>query len=203
MKMNSETNNNANARGQQPIGTYRPKLTFYHPTAKGTGCAATWALHPAHDDTDGSIWLRVANQMTVGNRMGPNPTYPRFDWENPICVKLDFSDLCAFLQVFRGECESINGDHGLYHRSASGSTSIRLRHMIDPVSGYSLELYRMPAGGGEEMRARMLLTPTEALGLSEAIAGALYLVGFGIPMLVPHDTSAYRAQTKEVRNAAA
>ena len=197
--MNSETNN----KTMPPPGTYRPKLAFYHANPKGTGCAVTWALHPAHDDTDGSIMMSVANQMTVGNRMGPNPTFPRFDWENRICVKLDFNDLCAMLQVFRGECESINGDHGLYHRTAKATTKIRLRHLVDPVSGYSLELYRTPAGGGEESHAHLLLSSAEALGLCESIAGAMYLVSFGIPMLVPHDTSEYRARAREVRDVAA
>ena len=197
--MNNETNN----KTMPPSGTYRPKLAFYHASPKGTGCAATLELHPAHDDVDGSIWLCVANQMTIGNRMGPNPTFPRFDWENRICVKLDFNDLCAMLQVFRGECESINGDHGLYHRTAKATTKIRLRHLVDPVSGYSLELYKTPAGGGEESHAHLLLSPAEALGLCESIAGAMYLVSFGIPMLVPHDTTAYRREAREVRDVAA
>ena len=196
-------NNNTNNTAVPAPGTYRPKLAFYHATPKGTGCAATLELHPAHDDIDGSIWLTVANQMTIGNRMGPNPTFPRFDWENRICVKLDFGDLCAMLQVLRGECETINGDHGLYHRTAKAATKIQLRHLVDPVSGYSLELYRTPAGGGEESRAHLLLNSAEALGLCESIAGAMYLVSFGIPMLVPHDTSAYRREAREVRDAAA
>ena len=197
--MNTDTNN----KTVTPPGTYRPKLAFFHATPKGTGCAATMELHPAHDDTDGCIMLTVANQMTIGNRMGPNPTFPRFDWENKICVKLDFGDLCAMLQVLRGECESINGDHGLYHRNAKAATKIQLRHLVDPVSGYSLELYRTPAGGGGESHAHLLLNAAEALGLCESIAGAMYLVAFGIPMLVPHDTSEYRARAREVRDVAA
>ena len=197
--MNNKTDN----KTVTPPGTYRPKLAFFHATPKGTGCAATMELHPAHDDTDGCIMLTVANQMTIGNRMGPNPTFPRFDWENRICVKLDFGDLCAMLQVLRGECESINGDHGLYHRNAKAATKIQLRHLVDPVSGYSLELYRTPAGSGEESHAHLLLNSAEALGLCESIAGAMYLVSFGIPMLVPHDTSEYRARAREVRDAAA
>ena len=196
-------NNETNTKTMTPPGQFRPKLAFYHATPKGTGCAATLELHPAHDDTDGSIMLCVANQMTIGNRMGPNPTFPRFDWENKICVKLDFSDLCAMLQVLRGECESVNGDHGLYHRTAKASTKIQLRHQVDPVSGYSLELYRTPAGGGEESHAHLLLSSAEALGLCESIAGAMYLVSFGIPMLVPHDTTAYRREAREVRDVAA
>ena len=197
--MNTETN----LKNTSPVGQFRPKLSFYHPNAKGTGCATTWALHPAHDDVDGSIWLRVANQMTVGNRQGPSPTFPRFDWENAICVKLDFNDLCASLQVFHGECESINGDRGLFHRSPAGQTSIRLRHMVEPTPGYSLELYRTPAGDGEAQHAHFILNSTEATGLCESIAGAMYLVSFGIPMLVPRDTAAYRAQAREVRDVAA
>ena len=197
--MNTDTNN----KTVTPPGTYRPKLAFFHATPKGTGCAATMELHPAHDDTDGCIMMAVANQMTIGNRMGPNPTFPHFDWENRICVKLDFNDLCAMLQVLRGECESINGDHGLYHRNAKAATKIQLRHLVDPVSGYSLELYRTPAGGGGESHAHLLLNAAEALGLCESIAGAMYLVAFGIPMLVPHDTSEYRARAREVRDVAA
>ena len=196
-------NNETNDKTATPPGTYRPKLAFFHANPRGTGCGVTLELHPAHDDVDGSIWLCVANQMTIGNRMGPNPTFPRFDWENRICVKLDFNDLCAMLQVFRGECESINGDHGLYHRTAKATTKIRLRHLVDPVSGYSLELYKTPAGGGEESHAHLLLSPAEALGLCESIAGAMYLVSFGIPMLVPHDTTAYRREAREVRDVAA
>ena len=197
--MNTETNN----KTIPPPGTYRPKLAFFHANPRGTGCGVTLELHPAHDDTDGCIMMIAMNQMTVGNRMGPNPTFSRFDWENRICVKLDFNDLCAMLQVLRGECESINGDHGLYHRTARASTKIQLRHQVDPVSGYSLELYTTPVGGGEESHAHLLLSSTEALGLCESIAGAMYLISFGIPMLVPHDTTAYRREAREVRDVAA
>ena len=197
--MNTDTNN----KTMPPPGTYRPKLAFFHANPRGTGCGATLELYPAHDDIDGFIMLRVMNQMTVGNRQGPNPTFARFDWENRICVKLDFNDLCAMLQVLRGECETINGDHGLYHRTARASTKIQLRHQVDPVSGYSLELYRTPAGGGEESHAHLLLSPAEALGLCESIAGAMYLVSFGIPMLEPQDTSECRVKVGEVRDVAA
>lgn len=192
----SQTNTN-----NTPLGVYRPRLSFYHPNAKCTGCAVKFALHPAHDNVDGSIWLSVANQKSVGDRRGPNPTFARFDWENSINVKLDFSDLCKILQVLRGECESIDDGHGLYHKSVRAATRIVFRHNVEPVQGYSLELYRVPAGDGVEQRAHIMFTSAEALGLCEAISSALYLVGFGIPMLVAHDTSAYEQETKEARRA--
>ena len=189
---------------QQQVGRFRPNLCFYRANAKGTGSAVRMNLHPAHDDTDGCIMLKIANQMTVGNPTGPNPTYATFDWENAITVKLDFSDLTQFIQVLRGECESINGDKGLYHRAPCGQTSIRLRHIVEPVAGYLLELYRSSRrGGAEDAHAHMLFSPAEALGICEVITGSLYLVAFGIPMVIPHDTSAYEAENRGTRNAAA
>lgn len=189
--------------GRTSAGPYRPRLSFYHANPRGTGCAIDMELHPAHDQTAGSIWLRAANQMTIGDRRGPNPTYARFDWENRIVVKLDFNDLTKMLQVFRGECESINDGKGLYHQSPKASTTIKLRHLIEPIPGYSLELYRSPRTGGEDSHACILLSPAEALGLSEAITGSLSVICFGIPMVIPRDSSAYAAETKEMRHAAA
>ena len=195
---------NRNQQGEErPLGQYRPNLAFYRANPKGTGCAVKMNLHPAHDDTDGCIMLTMANQQTVGNRMGPNPTFPTFDWENAITVKLDFNDLTQVLQVLRGETESINDCKGLYHRSPRGVTGIRFSHLIDPVSGYSLDISRKTGKEGEETRAHFLFNPAEALGICEAIAGAMYIVAFGIPMLVPHDASAYRNEAKAIRHAAA
>ena len=201
MNTNTET---TPAKPLPPLGSIRPSLSFYHANPKGTGCAAQLRLHPAHDYTDGCIMLKIANQMTIGNPMGPNPTYPTFDWENAMTVKLDFSDLCQMLQVFRGECESINGEKGLFHRSPLGMTHIVMRHLVEPVSGYALDIYRSSKkNAGADSHAGILFKPAEALGVCEAITGALSVVAFGIPMLVPHDTAAYREQMREMRNAAA
>lgn len=195
--------NNENTE-RRTLGQYRPNLCFYHASPKGTGSAVKMNLHPAHDDEDGCVMLTLANQMTVGNPRGEVPTYSRFDWENSLCVKLDFSDLTQMLQVFRGECESINDGKGLYHRTAKATTGIRLSHMLDPVSGYRLEIYRKGYGEGcNENHGCMLFSNAEALGLCEALAGSLYLVCFGIPMLVPHDTAQYKAAQKAMRNVCA
>lgn len=173
--MNTETN----------IQRYRPGLAFYHPNGKGTGSAVRMELHPAHDDVDGSIFLSAANQLTVGDRNGPHPTFPRFDWENKLVVKLDFTDLCKILQVFRGECESLEGGKGLYHRTAQFATHINLRHLVEPVPGYSLELYRGSSRKDEDRRVHVQFSDWEALGLAESISGSMAVVSFGIPMVIP------------------
>ena len=170
---------------------FRPRLALYHANPKGTGCAISMELHPAHDELDGSICCTFANQRTVGNRMGKTPTFPTFDWDEPIRVMLFFEDLSKMMQVFRGECESIDRDQGIFHRTAKGITRIQLRHIIDPVSGYSFEATFTPAGGGEGVRAVFLMTPAEALGICEAIGGCMYLVAFGVPrVLAPRELKA-------------
>lgn len=163
----------------------RPRLTLYHPNVKGTGCAMTMALHPANSTGDGYIVCSFANQLTVGNPMGPNPTFPTFDWENSVDVVLDFYALCAILQVFRGETESIGDGRGIFYKDKNCCQKIQLRHLIDPVCGYSFEVFETPANGSEEKHVHMLLLPAESLGICESIAGSMYLISFGKPTLVP------------------
>ena len=79
----------------------KPRLALYHANAKGTGCAIKMELHPAVGATDGSIFCTFAAQKTVGNRLGPNPTFPTFDWDGAITVKLAFDDLTKMQQFFR------------------------------------------------------------------------------------------------------
>lgn len=194
--------NETNIQKPTQPGQYRPSLALFHASPKGTGGAIKMTLHPAHDDTDGCIMLTMANQLTIGNRQGPNPVYPKFDWDGKLTVKLDFTDLTKMLQVFRGECESIEDGKGLYHTTAQFTTVINLRHIIEPTPLYSLELYRTSRDGKNESRARFLMSPSEALGVSLAIENSFGVISFGIPMLVPHDTSKYRREEREFRNAA-
>ena len=193
--MNETTQNNHGAKA----GVFRPSLAFYHANQRGTGSALRMTLHPAHDVTDGSIMASFANQATVGGGHGQGRTFSTFDWENNVCVKLDFADLCRMLQVFRGECEMLEDGKGLYHRSPSGSVKIQLRHQLEPMPGYSFSVSKTMADASER-KMSVFLTPWEALGLSESIASSLGVICFGIPMVIEHDTAAYRREAKEVRN---
>ena len=159
---------------------YRPRLEFCHANAKGTGCAVQLSLHPAHGCVEGSIRIHLANQKTVGRLSGGTPQFPTFDWENEIVATLGFTDLAKCVQVFRGEGESIDGDHGLYHRTAKGMTNITLRHLVEPTPGYVLCVSFKPTDG-DEVRAQTFFTSAEALGLCEAISASMVYVGVGIP----------------------
>ena len=188
---------NGGATGRQ----YRPRLEFFHQNMKGTGSAVSMELHPAHDNTSGSIMLKMARQTAVADRNGPSPSYARFDWEHGVCVKLDFVDLCQILQVLHGECEAAGHEgRGLYHKSPSGATRISFRHNVEPSSSYAINVNKTLANGGEQS-AYIIFTSAEALGLCKAIEGVMSVVAFGIPMVIPHDTTAYREKVREARDA--
>ena len=170
---------NPSFRDVPPAGG-RPRLSFFHANARGTGCVLMLDLRPACGLEEGCIMMTLANQLTVGDRRGPNPVYPTFDMENRMVVKLGFLDLAKMLQVFRGECESVDGDHGLYHQSARFATRITLRHLAEAGGGYALDVFR--SGPGQEDRhAGLVLAPAEALGLAMAVEGSLGVLCFGVP----------------------
>lgn len=172
---------------------FRPQFALYHANGKCTGAAIKFELHPAHDQSEGSIVMILAKQSSVGSRTGATPTFSRFDWEGSVMMKLGFSDLSKFLQVFRGECESIDDGKGLYHVSARASTKISLCHQLDSGSGYCLNVQRTFRDDSAPIQLRFVFNSVEALGLSEAIAGSLPIVCFGIPMVI-------RREKKEVLN---
>ena len=163
--------------------TYRPSLSFYHANGKGTGSAVKMELHPAHDQTEGSIMMSVARQATVGDRSGKTPTFPRFDWNGKIVVKLGFADLSKILQVLRGECEAIDDGKGLFHRTDRFSTRISLRHILEPVHGYVMDIFRSAAGGGGETKATFVFSPHEAVGLTASLESSFGVICFGIPVV--------------------
>ena len=170
---------NANTK-KTGIENTRPAFSLYHPNAKGTGCMMRLELHPAEVGADGYVLMTLTPQI-ANPRQTPRPTFPLYDFENKISARLGFNEITKILQVLRGECESIDCDHGMYLRTTAGSTRIQLRHLFDPVTGYSLEVYNCPSDGGDETRVHFLMSSAEALGVCEAFVGCMYLVTFGIP----------------------
>lgn len=158
----------------------RPALSFYHPNAKGSGCAVAFEMIPARDRDAGCIFATFARQKTIGSRTSEERIMPTFDWKNKLCVKLEIPDLAQMLQVFRGEIESIADGKGLYHVSGVGSTVIRLEHRLEPVSGFSLDVVRKAIDGNSHL-ASIFFTTSEALAFSLAIEQSLGCLAFGIP----------------------
>lgn len=177
------------------VAEYRPQLAFFHPNASGAGAAVKFELHPAHDNTSGCIMMIFANQIAPLTKGGQTDSaFARFDWEHRIAVKLDFTDLSQMLMVLKGFRDSIGEQKGLYHRSPNAVARILLRRVMEPVKGYSLGVYR--TANSVENKSHIFLSESEALGFTCAIEGVMSVIAFGIPKVIAHDTSNYRAQFK-------
>lgn len=157
---------------------------YYRANAKGTGSALKLELHPAHDDTQGSIFAILAAQRTVPSRQNGTTVNATFDWQNGIYLKLDRTDLAQILQVLRGMHESVMEDKGLFHQSASGCTNIKFFHQIDPRPGYMLSVWKNKADGTQQ-KGYYFFSPDEALSLMLALEQAMLYVCFGIPEVIP------------------
>ena len=177
-------NENTNAQSPAAAG-FRPRLSYYHANAKGTGSAINFELHPAHwgpdGNTEGSIFASFANQKTVGVRNGPETVFPSFDWKNKLTMRLTISDISQMLMVFRGMQESVCDGKGLFHRSSRYTTVIKFDHRIEPFPGYTLEVYRKSLDGSDQRHAFISFSPAEAVGLSLAIEQSMGVIAFGIP----------------------
>lgn len=152
----------------------RPTWTMYHPNGKGTGSALRFELHPAHDQTDGSIVAAIAPQKT-------SEPYPSMDWDKAISVKFDIIELAQILQVLRGCTGSIADGKGFFHRKKNGIMAIRFVHIIEPVEGYRLDIIHRPLPSSEDVHLTFSLTPTEAVALCEVLSHAMCYVAFGNP----------------------
>lgn len=169
----------------QPFTT-RPRLRFTRANAKGTGSSVVFELHPAHDSTQGSMFLSLAVQKTVASRSSSGMSvFPTFDWANKICVKLEFCELSQLLMVFHGLQESLCDGKGLFHRSATANTIIKFSHIIEPRSGYALDISRKPENGNIQ-HGYFFFSPEEAYGLAIAIENSMSVIAFGVPMVMPH-----------------
>lgn len=202
--MNSNTNQSGDlqksADEDSPARTYRPRLSFYHANGKGTGSAARFEVVPACGDRDGAVFLTLAQQKSVATGSVDQGTrqYATFDWANRITVKLNFSDLCQMLLVFRGLAVTIADGKGLYHDSRGTTTLINLTRQAEPHPGLALEVSRRGKAESEPAaRVRIMLNTAEAFGLGTALEQILGLLAFGIPRDVV--TAAFSAPAEAER----
>jgi hypothetical protein len=187
-KQNKKGKIKMNEKNKAEKSRFRPTLAFYHPNAKGTGAAVKIELRPATDDAEGSMFISMAKQLTVRNVVDAKVKYATFDWENRICIKLGFDDLCQILQVLRGECEDLKSGKGICHKSSSSMTFIKFRHVLEMGSTYCLEVSRTGLTGhsdnaeNSQQFCRFNFSQSESLGLCEVIASSMDIICFGYPV---------------------
>ena len=169
---------------EAPARAYRPRLSFYHANGKGTGSAVRFEVVPASGDRDGSVFLTLAQQKSVatGSAEQGNRQHATFDWVNRTVVKLNFSDLCQLLPVFKGQAAAVAEGKGLYHDSRNTTTLINLTRQSEPYAGLALEVSRRSKAESEQpVRTRILFNAAESYGLGAVLEQVLGLLAFGVP----------------------
>lgn len=170
--------------GETPIRGFRPRLTFYHANAKGSGSAARFEITPAGRERDGAVYLTLAQQKSVASGSAEQGTrqHATFDWTNRITVKLNFSDLCQIVPVLKGVSATLTEGKGLYHESRNTVTRINLARQAEPYAGWALDVSRKGrAEADAASRVRIVFNPAEAFGLGAVLEQALGLIVFGVP----------------------
>lgn len=158
---------------------YPGRLGFYHPNGKGTGAAVRLELrlNRQREDRYGCFFLEVARQRTVGRGSGP-ASRATFDWEHKATVKLGFLDICALLRVLEGEVERLGPEgKGLYHQNGATNTLITLQRSANRA-GFYLGISRKESSSAEPMKAGILLSDIEALGLRCVFRDGLFPMVF-------------------------
>lgn len=137
------------------------ELKIYHPNAKGTGSCLQIAQM-----VDGDVMLSVYPQkQSCGTSC--------FSWENGVSFIADWRALSEVLMVFRGERESLCDGKGIVYDASNGvKNRLRLRHIIEPIQAYMLDVDMAFSGKVEERH--FLIHNAEALGLSLIIEGVLH-----------------------------
>lgn len=138
------------------------ELKIYHPNTKGTG-ACLRVTHAECGDSTFSVYPQRQSKGMVA---------PGFNWDDGVLFIADWSDLAKMLMVFRGECESLEDGRGLSYTHDAGWSKLMLRHVIEPVHCYVLEIYEKR--DGVESRGIFTLSIAEALALSLIFEGVLH-----------------------------
>lgn len=136
------------------------ELKIFHPNSKKTGAVLKFGETPAH------------TVFQIFPQGSPKGGFPDFDWDAGVSFTADWHDLAKMLMVFRGECESLGDGSGMSYPNDAGWSKLMLRHVIEPVHCYAMEIYNLR--DGVESRGIFNLSPAEALGLSLIIEGVLH-----------------------------
>ena len=135
-------------------------LYIQRPNAQKTGAALEVWPHPGN-----AITLKLYQQKQDED----------IAYADPIKTTLYHEDIALMLMVLLGYEESILNGKGIIHHCGSKSTRIGFRHILEPLSGYELEiaLSKTCDSKTEIKRRRIILQPQDALALSYGIQGVL------------------------------
>ena len=161
----------------------RPRYICCHPNPQGTGTSVKFDLHPAHGYVEGSVFATFASQKTTASYVDGKPVPPTFDWENSVTIRLTINEVAEMLEVFRGYREKLGDGKGLFHVTAECNTAITFEHRLEPGPGYLFGVSRKMKDGRLK-RMKILISMSESIVLSEALAASMLYMAFGVPKVI-------------------
>ncbi len=166
-----------------PRRAVSPRLTFYHPTARGGGAALRFDYRwpRADEERAACLFLELAMQAASAPRAagdGRRPT-AQFDWEHKATVKLDFFDVCEVLAVLQGRQAQAGGERGLYHAAGGMNTVIACKRRED--GGVLIGVSRRNGDGEPVFKGHIVLSAPESAGLAMVLEAGMFPLAFGAP----------------------
>ncbi len=154
-------------------------LRFYHPNRAGNGAAMQ--VEPRFcnrkDTRYNCFFLELAEQQTAQRGGGSQREPATFNWKEKLAVKLDFGDICELLVVLEGRADKAGGGgNGLYHAHEKACTIITCQ--AGEKGAVFIGLSRKDTVSGETRRLRILLSPSEVIGLRHVLQSSLFFLAF-------------------------
>ena len=156
-----------------------PTLKFFHANGKGTGGAMSIGMVPATDTADGFYLVKIAKQKMIPPRGNTPDAFDIFDFDSGIAFPLSFVNACEVMRVFRGEVESLCDGRGIFVKWNGYTIQLTVRHVIEPVLCYIVEVFRNSEEDKDGDRARIMLFNAEALGLLTVLEHSMATIVFG------------------------
>ncbi len=164
--------------GAPPQGErqYAPSWTIYKPRKDGGGCASSWEL----DLKKGCVWMAMAPQ--IGKMEGDDNA--KFDWKNKRQIKLGLADIGELVSVLQrrqdgagppSNREGSSKHRGLYHKNASGSTTLAF-DKANQGTGWYLKMGVQKAGEKEVQSLSHAVTLGEGCVLLTLLLRAIELI---------------------------
>lgn len=101
-----------------------PEVAIIHNNVRGTGSTFKLSMTSADINGAGCVEISISHQTGGDGHQ----------------VRLGLVDVCKLLQVFRGECESVDDGRGIIAKDGESFVRVCLDHKFDPIPCYHLTI---------------------------------------------------------------
>jgi hypothetical protein len=165
------------------------RYVIYKPTRDGNGAATQIEMRYAIDRYKKTrehlmVFLASARQIPGAER--------RFDWENPVTMRLGPAELGEIIAVIEGMKSEAGHDGQIYHQNEKGSKTLSFMH-LDDRKAFGLKITSKDTAGNL-VQIKHLVSYAEAIVVRELFKAAIPKM-FGIDAFV--DVESHRNEQRQ------